>query len=234
MDNIKYGFSTGALHKSLTVKESLTYLKKLNFSVVELGFGPKERILDGGQFDEISAADLESFSFISLHAPRLEYGKDKDTAEVLKRIEALHAQRPLDLVIFHPDEVKDFKLLDEASFPVGIENMDNKKKSFKTAEELAELLDKYKNFKAVIDVNHIFTNDSSMKLLDDFYDQLGGRIAELHVSGFEKFHEPFIQTKQENIIRAIKDKSVVMIDEGDITPDLLAEERDYFLKIISS
>ena len=85
----------------------------------------------------------------------------------------------------------------------------------------------------MIDVNHIFTNDPSMQLAEDFYDQLEGRIAEWHVSGYDGYHEPFIQTKQENIIKAIQDMSIPIINYSVITPDLIDKERDYFLKILS-
>jgi hypothetical protein len=66
----------------------------------------------------------------------------------------------------------------------------------------------------VLDLNHCFTNDPSMRLAAEMYAAFGKRISMVHISGFEKLHEPLSRTKQLEILTAIPDKNLPIIIES--------------------
>lgn len=227
MSNIRLGFSTGCLFESAGTIEAIGILRASGCRMIELG----PRIVDhvGGQERaQVTADDLAGFDYVSVHAPKFEYGKP-GTAEILNKIGYLNQLRPLDLVVFHPDPVFDFNALEASGLRVGIENMDNRKKSFRTVEELKLVLDRFPKFRLVLDVNHIFTNDPTMKSAPAFFEILGDRIAEYHLSGYKILHDPLFETKQVEILRAIKNKDLPIIVESLLTPATIALERDYIL-----
>ena len=111
--------------------------------------------------------------------------------------------------------------------------MDNRKESHKNPTDFDEIFSQDKNYKLVLDINHIYTNDSSMKLADIFYKKFGDRISQLHVSGYIDYHNPLFETKQMNIIKAIQDFNIPMIIESVLSVEDLEKERNYILQAIS-
>lgn len=228
-----FGFSTGALYKFYTPRESLSVLRDAGIYSVELCFNLAR--IRRGLLDEIIGADLEDFEYVSVHAPAVDYVGNKEAEEILKKIERLNKERTLDLVVFHPDQISDFSIFDGVSFRVAFENMDYRKKSFKRPEEFTELLFNNASRYLVLDVNHIYTNDSSMDLASEYYDAFGDRIKEVHLSGFQEVHDPLFQTEQIMIIKAIKDFNIPIIVESTLmSPKMLPLERDYILRIVNS
>jgi endonuclease IV len=227
----RLGFSTGALYKFCTVKESLKILKNLGISTVELGFIRLSRIKQG-QLDEITKEDLEGFNYVSFHAPKYSYGINEGTKFIFSEIEKINKIRHLDAVIFHPDCIEDISAFHHAPFQVLFENMDNRKSLFQTPENIKRIVDENDNFKVVLDVNHIYTNDPTMKLASRFYEELGNKIVQIHLSGYKEFHDPLYMTKQTGIIAAIKDLTVPLIIESVISPDEIEKERNYILEAI--
>jgi len=228
---LKVGFSTGAFHKKFSTKESLSFLKGLDIKVVELGFVKVERMYSGWA-DEVTKEDLGSFDYISLHAPVIQYGKNSETEFVFSKLNKINDLRKLDLVVFHPDTVEDFSVFNNLNFPVGFENMDNRKVNYKTVEEMQKLLEMNPSYGMVLDVNHIYTNDKSMVLAREFFKKCGSRIKEIHLSGYETLHDPLFKTKQKEIIDSIEDFDIPIINEADINPEYAEKERDYVIREI--
>lgn len=202
------GFSTGALHPELTVPQALEVFAKQGITVTELGVD----ILD--QPEKLTPDLLDPFTYVSLHAPKFPYNTDTSTQELFTTIKHIHSIRPLDLVVFHPDAVVSFDAFHNVSFPVGFENMDHTKPSHQTARELKEIFDQDPTWKLVLDVNHIYTNDPTMKLVEPFYELLGGRIAEIHLSGYATLHDPLFETKQDFIVRAVQRWDIPVLVES--------------------
>jgi len=227
----RLGFSTGVLHRSCNVKEAIKIIKDIGCKTVELGFARYERI-EQGQLDYIGANDLDGFDYVSLHAPKISYGNNNETRELFVKIERLNKERPIDLVVVHPDLVQDFTIFDNVSFKVGFENMDKHKLFFKHPDELEKVIKMNDSWKIVLDVNHIYTNDKSLKSTAEFYEKLGDRIAEFHLSGYVELHDSLYQTKQIEIIRAIDNFQTPIIVESVLSPDTIGLERDYILKVI--
>jgi len=230
--DIKLGFSTGVLHKTHRTKEALKIMRDLKYDTVELGFVKLNRI-EEGWLAEISDKDLMGFKYISFHAPKFNYGNNEGTKAIFEKIDKIDSIRKLDTVVFHPDPIEDFDAFKEVRFNVSFENMDNRKESHKNPSDFDEIFSQNKNYKLVLDINHIYTNDSSMKLADSFYEKFGNKISQLHVSGYIDYHNPLFETRQAKILRAIQDFNAPMIIESVLSAENLERERNYILQVIS-
>ncbi len=131
---LKLGFSTGCLHKRLDTAEALKNIRHAGSDHVELGF---VKGLDNEWLSKVTPTDLDRFKYVSLHAPKFGYDNNEESLDILKKIKHFNDHiRNLNLVVFHPDPIKNFDVLNEAGIPVGIENMDNRKPSFKKPRKL--------------------------------------------------------------------------------------------------
>ncbi|MBI2063110.1 MAG: hypothetical protein HYT61_02610 [Candidatus Yanofskybacteria bacterium] len=231
--NIRLGFSTGCLYKSgLNLIQCLDLLRSTSCRVVELGFVKFKDFLDG-EFKNLTAQDFRDFDYVSFHAPVLNYGFNSETRDVFNWLSILNLIRPLDLIVFHPDTVEDFSIFLTQNFPFAFENMDKRKKSFKLPKSIQLLTLMFRNFKMVLDVNHAYTNDPSTALTVEFYEKLGDKVVQIHLSGYTGYHEPLFQNKQAEIIKSIQDTSVPIIVEGVLKPEELVLERNYILETLA-
>ncbi|MBI2063607.1 MAG: hypothetical protein HYT65_01275 [Candidatus Yanofskybacteria bacterium] len=229
---VRLGFSTGCLYRSgLSEVGRLNFLRDIGCRTVELGF-VKFKDFIGVEFWKLRASDLRGFDYVSLHAPVSNYGFNGDTVEIFQQINWLNSWRPLDLVVFHPDTVEDFSIFRKAEFKFAFENMDKRKKTFKSVKDMAELAGQFEDFKMVLDVNHALTNDPTLALTAEFYKELGDKIAQIHLSGYAGYHEPLFQTQQAEIIKSIRNPNVPIIVEGVLKPEEVTMERDYILKVL--
>jgi len=230
---MKFGFSTGTLHQQLDAKQALRVIKQTGCPAVELGFVRKSCI-EQGWLEALVKDDLEGFQYVSFHAPKMYYENNEETHHIFDLMGRIHKMRPLDLVVFHPDNVVDVEVFKNLPFPVGFENMDIQKPFGKTPEDIRELLDKNDNFHFVLDTNHIKSNDPTMKLTNKFYKKLGDKIAEYHISGLgsDYPHIPLFQTQETDILTAIKDPSKPIICESRLSPDEINQEKEYIERIL--
>ncbi len=232
--DITLGFSTGVLYKSgLSLKERLQLFRSLGLPAVELNFVDAGELYDTA-LDMPTREDLAGFRYVSLHAPARDpwYGDNAWTGEIAECIIALNKLRTFDWVVFHPDRVRDFSVFNNLPFNVAFENMDRRKNFGKTVGYMEELLAQNEKWGFVLDVNHAFTNDSTLALTAEFYKRLGNRITQIHLSGYSGYHEALHETKQEAIIRSIQDFSKPIIVESVLIPETLTAERDYILETI--
>ena len=228
--NVKLGFSTGALYKSAETKEAISIIKNLGCKAIEIGFVKADKFLNSGQLERIEKSDLEGFDYVSLHAPGFDYNNDKETINIFEKISNFSREiRRLDLVVFHPDTVNDFSIFDNVDFKIGFENMDHRKGSCRTVEDIELVLSQNSRFKLILDVNHVWINDPTMKLAQYFYKKLGDKIAQIHLSGFKELHDPLFETKQLEIIKAIQNLDVPIIIESVVAQETIKKERDYIL-----
>ena len=232
-DHILLGFSTGVLHKTHTTKEALKIIKDIGCTAVELGFVKMEQI-EQGWLDKISPEDISSFRYVSLHAPKFDYGNNAGTEVLFKKMAEVNALRKLDCVVFHPDCVKDFGVFKNAPFRIAFENMDDRKESFQKPEELARVLSEDEKYGMVLDINHIYSNDPSMRLAEEFYTRLGSKIVQIHLSGNAGYHDPIFKTRQTEILNAIQDFTTPIIIESVISAEEITEEKKYVMDGIAA
>lgn len=118
---------------------------------------------------------------------------------------------------------------DKASF----ENMDCFKPSGKTVASMRAILDEYKDARWTFDLNHVFTNDSSMAEVPDFYAKLG-KPGHYHISGFAGAslpHTTLSTTQQDEIILTVQNDAPIIIESlGAADIHLFQEEYDYVVE----
>lgn len=227
------GMSTGVLYKTISPMSQriIDIQKSIGCSAIEMGCIRKERLFE---LPNLNASDIRShFSHLSMHAPTdLKYRSGDETKQVLKLIAEAHQRFQFDLVVFHPENVEDWSVFENLSFSIGIENADWRKDFGRTVEDMVKVFERI-DVGFVLDVNHCFTNDKSMKLAGEFGTRFSDRLREVHLSGFTKYHEPISATRQEEIIRAVPDGNCpiiiesVCLDEKEVNQEL-SYVMDYF------
>ncbi|MEK7151100.1 MAG: hypothetical protein AAB784_00090 [Patescibacteria group bacterium] len=236
-NKIRLGFSTGCLYKSEpSIIRRLEVIRNIGCRTVELGFVK----LDGfwGEIDQVISQPkcLDDFDYVSLHAPVAPYGFDRDSMNIFRKIAQLHLIRKLNLVVFHPDEVKGFEFFpswaNSIDLPFAFENMDNRKGSYKNLLDMQGLSCCVYRFRMVLDVNHAFSNDPTMGLARDFHRCFKGSIVQTHLSGYKNGHVPLFETKQIEIIEGVRNIKKPIIIESVLESYQLSQERNYILEVL--
>jgi len=196
----KIGFSHGTIHK-ITDKyfdSSIDIFKKIENDVIEVCLHDAEEV---DKLQNISKK-VKDFSYKSIHLPtqNIRYKNDQLTKDLLDKVEKFYHEIDANLVLVHPDLVEDWEVFDKYKLNWAIENMDKEKEKYKTAEELADFFRMKPNWKLVLDLNHCYTNDKTMKLAGEMIGQFKNRIAEVHLSGHTDLHDPLFLTKQNFIL----------------------------------
>jgi hypothetical protein len=207
------GFNSGVLHHSITPisKEMLSIIRETGSNAIELGYSKTDR---SNHLKNLKILDFRGFSHISIHAPsNFTYGNNKETIETLDLIQKAHNKFNFSCVVLHPDLVSDWRIFKNYNLPFAVENMDYRKKFGKTVEDLEKVFQN-NHYGFVLDLNHAYSNDKTMKLASEFYEKFRDRLCEIHLSGFQKYHEPLFITKQDEIIRALPKKEVPIIIES--------------------
>lgn len=209
------GFSSGCLYKTHNPlsPETIELFRGVGCNAIEIMFHGVE---DTNDFAKLTEKDFRGFKFLSIHAPiyrgthQLEGYK-----KALSIIEEKHKEIGFDSVILHPDMFDNFSFLNDYDLPYAVENMDNRKNSCKNVADLKEVFTKF-NSSFVLDINHVFTNDPKMELTNDLLSNFGKKLSEIHLSGFDTFHDPLYKTKQDHFVDDIRDFNVPIIIESGI------------------
>lgn len=201
------GFSTEILNKThgRVSIEIFELFKSFGCNAIEIAINNDEALEK--LIKEIVPKDLGGFSHVSMHAPPI---YDISTVDLIKKA---HDIFHFKTIVVHPDEIENWEMLKRFPLPFAIENMDWRKEIGKYAESMQDIFGKH-DMPMVLDLNHCFTNDPSMRLAEEMREKLAERIREIHVSGFEQEHEPLFKTGQKEILSAVYDKSLPIIIES--------------------
>lgn len=240
------GLSTGCLYKHLEPfsLKAIKAIQSIGVNGIELCGVKAERFIPGQTLQDLHTSDLDCFDYKSLHAPvDVVYRDNSQTRELLKEIERLNKKFNFDLVLFHPDTIEDFLLFETVKFPVGFENMDERKASMKTPKELKDKIKGKIGF--VFDVTHLYTVDNTMQLADEFRKKLP-RPIQIHYSGYKvdgidsQQHYPMtlLPAPQQKILDAIP-KGIPIIMESVVPQNqeyasVLREEVALLTRFLSS
>jgi hypothetical protein len=123
---------------------------------------------------------LDGFDRVSLHAPLT--GPDADAAAVVDRLAGMPWQSD---TVFHPDHYRDERSLERLGGRVIFENMDVQKAFGRDVADIATVLDAFPAAGFCLDVAHVRTNDTSLRLGHELLDRFGDRLRQVHVSGIE-------------------------------------------------
>ena len=169
------GFSTGALALG-DFERALRMLRGRAVEVVELS-ALREREL-APLVDSAARLGLEQFRHVAVHAPsRIAPGHEPAVVEQLASLAARGWP-----VVLHPDAVSDWALWRPLGAALLVENMDRRKATGRTADELAAALDRVPEAGLCLDVGHAHQQDPTMAGARLILERFGARLREVHLS----------------------------------------------------
>jgi hypothetical protein len=181
----RVGFSTGALERG-DFRKAISWINSYEIRVLELSALRYEELKP--LVDSLDDLSLESFSYISLHAPsRFPSSKEEEVVELLLPV----GERGWNVIV-HPDVIYN----PERWAPLGerllIENMDRRKPVGRTAAELEKLFLRLPKAQLCLDVAHARQLDTSLTLLREIIRSFHDRIKEVHISELDSLcrHRP--------------------------------------------
>lgn len=232
---LKLGFSHGVLYRVMEVysAEAIQIYRNLSTAgIIEICCNKAEDLPKLKMLIPL----IQDFQYCSLHLPcHNRYANDAKTRELLTKLAEFYFAVKAQLALVHPDLVDDWTVFNDFPLNWAVENMDNRKSLFKAPPDFTEFFSSHPSWKLVLDLNHIFSNDSSMQLQNHFISQLRPKIREIHLSGYAGYHEPLFQTKQLEILRDCQFENVPIIIES--TFDQVADvalEYQYILENVET
>ena len=220
------GFSTGCLYKlDIDVYERIKLYNQLGASALEIMFN------DPGQMDNFKASkevvrDIEKFEFVSLHAPNdknSKYNLTLQSKRMIEKLKYLCGEFEVSGIVFHPNTIENFSVLEKSGLPILLENMDSRNQVGITPEYFEKIKNNY-DFRFVLDLQHVYENDSSMELVQDYIQAMGNRLKHLHLSGQTDFsgHYPtYFSSNKEAIENVLSiGINIPKISEGVLERDM--------------
>lgn len=172
------GFSTGALAKSdfEAALRRLRSIENSDVAAIELS------ALRDAELPRLMSAlptlDLRRYRYVSLHAPsRLVALSEAAVAELLTPCIDRHWP-----VIVHPDVINDVSCWRRFGTLLCIENMDKRKKTGRTARELAPYFAALPEARLCFDVAHARQIDPTLGHAREILRRFGNRLTQIHVS----------------------------------------------------
>lgn len=165
----------------------------------------------------LTSRDTVPFHYISVHAP----SKHRQLSE--PELVAFLAELPpyVDAIVAHPDVLEDPAAYRPLGARLVLENMDTRKATGRTADELAFYFTALPEAGLCLDVAHARDVDASLADAHDLLDRFGARLRHLHVSsldadGHHVSLRPADEEAFESLLRRCRD--VPWILEAPLTP----------------
>jgi len=140
------GISAGAcLDLKLNRNDSIRFVQKYSQKIdgIEIGFGSWEEALNY-KLEEDTLKFVKSLEFKSIHMPvsNNKYDNNIETKKVLGKISELAKEINANYLVFHPNNIKDYSVLDWSKQNC-IENLNSKEynKGFQTVQEIKKVLE---------------------------------------------------------------------------------------------
>lgn len=173
------GFSTGSLFPSHTAEQALDAFRR-RMDLVELSFATPDELLALTPKANLVATFLR----VTLHAPfkAIRWNNKSEVGDLLARLDWWGELIPNLSVVFHPDTIDDLTCLNGREFIPCLENMDSRKTRGIRPEEFERWKSEFDGG-FVLDAQHAWEHDHSMRLAHELHDCFGSRLSHLHVSG---------------------------------------------------
>ena len=135
------------------------------------------------------------FRFLSVHAPTKQ--RRMSEADLVAQLAALPAS--VDAIVVHPDLIEDPSLYARVGARLAIENMDARKPTGRTVEELEPLFEALPDAGFCFDVAHAWSIDPTMEEGERLLDRFAGRLCHVHVSSIDELghHMPLAEEHEE-------------------------------------
>lgn len=212
-----------------TSKEIIDICLNIGCNAIELNVASiEETKMLAENMDKISET-LKKFEYVSLHSPGIKviFKKDDDTRRLLNVFQKAYDKFGCKCLIVHPDKVQDWEIFDEFHFNILIENMSDDV-PFSAPENLTPIFEKHPNCKMVLDVNHSYKTYKSDRLARELSAVFRDKISEIHLSGYDTFHDSLFQTKQLDIIHSVPSLELpIIIESGCNTVEDMKTEYKY-------
>ncbi len=170
------GFSTGALARGDFV-QGLRLLEAKHVEAVELSALRCTELPDILTKLPLHIETLRNrYRYISFHAPT----NFKDEPELIRQL-ALVVGLGWNIVV-HPDTIRDRSLWRALGGCVCLENMDSRKRTGRTADELHEFFEEIPQAKLCFDIAHAREVDPTMTEAASILAKFGDRLAQVHLS----------------------------------------------------
>jgi hypothetical protein len=215
------GFSTGAIAYS-DFKRALGLLIGEAVTCVELSalrFQEADLLLRA-----IRELDLARYSYVSFHAPST-FDSEQEKILVKKLQEQLPSNWP---IILHPDTIHDPSLWSQFRSQLAIENMDQRKLSGRTVEELAAVFDKLPEASFCFDIGHARQCDTSMTGAYKMLKAFQKRLIQVHVSEVNSSsqHDPLSYAAQISFreVSSLIPMNIPLIVESRVNSDGIGRE----------
>ena len=175
------GFSSGALAKS-DFRRGLELQDTGAISAIELS-ALRERELRP-LVEASHALSVNRFSYVSFHAPSA--FPSLSEGEVVELLMRLPGTWP---VVVHPDLIDDFDRWKTLGIRLCLENMDIRKRTGRTVEEMKVAFEHLPEAGFCLDLGHARQIDPTMGVAIEMLEQFGSRLRQLHVSEVGTFGE---------------------------------------------
>jgi hypothetical protein len=186
-DHLLLGISTGTFGEmrgdwpALTERSARVSTTAIEFSAMSGSELPG--LIEYLQTDE----DLP-FSFVSVHGPT------KDLTVDDRVLAAALAMLPssVDAIVLHPDALREPDLFYDLGSRLVLENMDVRKSTGQTVEELTGFFESLPHAGFCLDVAHAWSIDPTMGLAHQLLDAFAARLTHLHISSmtYDNEHVP--------------------------------------------
>jgi sugar phosphate isomerase/epimerase len=130
----------------------------------------------------VAGAPELPFAYLSIHAPVKHLRMPE--AELVRRLTRLAPFA--DAIVVHPDAMEDPRAYRPLGSCLVLENMDARKPTGRTAEELAPFFATLPEAGLCLDVAHVLSVDASMAEGERLLDAFAGRLRHLHVSSVDE------------------------------------------------
>ena len=169
------GFSTGALTKG-DFATAMDWLEGEACDAIELSALREDELKP--LLSSINEMDLSKYKYKSIHVPK----------QFVKLSEQQAVEMLLPLVskgfnfVLHPDAILDFDVWKKLGSALCIENMDMRKATGRTAQELCEVFDRLPQSRLCFDIGHARQVDPTMAVAAGIVVSFGQRISHIHAS----------------------------------------------------
>jgi hypothetical protein len=126
----------------------------------------------------LARAPALPFRYLSVHAPSK--ARQISERELIASLEALPPS--VDAIVVHPDQIEDVELYRAFGPRLVIENMDARKASGASSEDLEPIFEALPAAGFCFDVAHARSVDPTMEVGERLLDRFAGRLRHLHVS----------------------------------------------------
>jgi sugar phosphate isomerase/epimerase len=142
------------------------------------------------------------FSYVSVHAPVK--GRTLDDARSARVLSELPAW--VRSIVTHPDVLPEFAPYRELGPRFVLENMDDRKRTGRTADELEAAFDELPEAGFCLDVAHAASIDPTMAIAEELLDRFRSRLRQVHLSSLHNGHHVPVTDEDEERFAGILER----------------------------